>query len=137
VKSPAIGIGSVVGLICTTIPADLSPVQVSRPGRGYFLCMARCGRCGLWAKYPPNWKERKYAGVCMWYRFRLPEDQVYDERKCPEFFEAMPQWNQQQHWNYATRHDDLGRSWHASRRALTFSLISLVLSAVGIAFKFI
>jgi len=73
----------------------------------------------------------------MWYRFRLPEDQVYKKRKCSEFFEAMPHWNEQQHWNYATRHDDLGRSWRASRRALIFSLFSLVLSAAGLAFKFI
>jgi len=99
--------------------------------------MARCGRCGLFAQYPGDFSEKKYAGMCLWYRIRLPEDEVWEQRKCAQFFERIPNWTSQQHWSYATRHDDLGRSWHASRRALTFSLFSLVLSAAGLAFKFI
>ncbi len=97
--------------------------------------MARCGRCGLWAKYPDDHREQKWAGVCLWYRLRLRESDVWEERKCPEFFEAVPGWDAHQHWGYATRHDDLGRNWRASRKALVFSLISLGLSLLSLALR--
>jgi len=98
---------------------------------------ARCGRCGFWCEYPEDFKEKKHAGVCLWYRLRLPEDEVYKQRQCPDFFERIPQWDAKQHWAYAFRHHDLGRSWRASKRALIFSLIALGLSLLGWAHKFI
>jgi len=90
----------------------------------------------LWAKYPTNHQEKKWAGACLWYRTQLPDSAVWEKRECPEFFEAIPGWDSAQHWSYATRHDDLGRSWRASRRAVIFSIVSLVLSAVGLSIKF-
>lgn len=107
-----------------------NPVQVSRPGRGYYVVMARCGRCGLWAKYSEDHKEKKWAGMCLWYRLRLPPSDVWETRKCPEFFEAVPGWTEHQHWSYATRHDDLGRNWRTARRALWFSGAALTISVV-------
>ena len=97
--------------------------------------MARCGRCGLWAKYPEDHREKKYAGTCLYYRLRLPEESVWEERKCPEFFERIPGWTQLQLWNYALRHQDLGRTYRASRRALFFSLVALALSISGFVLK--
>jgi len=69
--------------------------------------------------------------MCLWYRIRLPEDEVWEQRKCPQFFECIPHWDSSQHWSYALRHHDLGRSWRASRRALFFSAAALLLSMVG------
>ena len=70
--------------------------------------------------------------MCLWYRLRLRESDVWEQRKCSEFFEAVPGWSSHQHWNYATRHDDLGRNWRASRRALFFALVSLTISIASL-----
>ena len=104
---------------------------------GYSFAMARCGRCGLWAEYPNNFEEKKWAGVCLWYQFRLPEDEVWEHRKCQQFFERMPQWDALQHWNYALRHHDIGRGWKAGRRSLIFSLAAMAISIFGLVLKMI
>lgn len=97
--------------------------------------MARCGRCGLFAQYPGDFSEKKYSGMCLWYQLRLPEDEVWEQRKCAEFFERIPNWTSHQHWAYATRHDDLGRSWRASKRALFFSVGALALSITSLVLR--
>ena len=86
---------------------------------GYSLTMARCGRCGLWAKYPDDFEEKKYAGMCLWYRLRLSEESVWEHRKCDNFFDRVPQWDEKSHLDY-------------SRRALFFSVSALTLSIVGL-----
>lgn len=94
--------------------------------------MARCGRCGLWAKYPDDFKEKKYAGMCLWYRLRLSEESVWEHRKCDNFFDRVPQWDEKSHLDYALKWSDIGRSWRASRRAMFFSVAALLLSIVGL-----
>lgn len=61
---------------------------------------------------------------------------MWEKRKCPEFFERIPGWTQIQLWNYALRHQDLGRTYRASRRALFFSLVALGLSVAGLLYRF-
>ena len=73
--------------------------------------------------------------MCLWYRLRLPEEEVWEKRECPEFFEKIPDWTSQQHWAYATQHQDLGRTYRASKRALVFSLAALAFSLTGFALK--
>ena len=94
--------------------------------------MARCGRCGLWAKYPDDFEEKKYAGMCLWYRLRLSEESVWEHRKCDNFFDRVPQWDEKSHLDYALKWSDIGRSWRASRRAMFFSVAALLLSIVGL-----
>jgi len=96
--------------------------------------MARCGRCGLWAKYPKDHHEKKWAGVCLWYGTQLLEDEVYDQRKCGDFFERIPGMTPLQHHEYKVHNTNLRQGFITSRRAFWVSVIAVAisLSALGL-----
>lgn len=96
--------------------------------------MARCGRCGLWESYPADHHERVYAGACLWYRIRLPEDAVYEKRECSDFFERFPSMTPKEHFDYKFRAENIGDSYKSAKRALFFSLAALAFSALGFFF---
>ena len=96
--------------------------------------MARCGRCGLWSKYPDDHRERKYAGVCLWYQTRLVEDDVYEQRECGDFFERLPDVTPMGHFDYKTKRDNLGDAYETAKRSKRLALFSVVTSLVSLAF---
>ena len=93
---------------------------------GYSLPMARCGRCGFFKSYEGASKQ---AGVCLMFRgLQLPEDALWEHRKCPEYTQKIPDWTPEQHFDFEVKRHDVQRSWRASRRALFFSCSALVVS---------
>ena len=94
--------------------------------------MARCGRCGLWNKYPDNHHEQKYAGVCMWYQMRLHETDVWEHRECPDFFERIPGMHPMDHFDYKLKRDNLGEAYTKAQAAQKRANIGLGLSILGI-----
>lgn len=97
--------------------------------------MARCGRCGLWNKYPEDNFETKYAGVCMWYQWRLPEHEVYERRYCPDFFEKMPDVSPMKHFEYKIQRDSLRDTFIVARRSKIISLIAIITSVSSFLFN--
>ena len=97
--------------------------------------MARCGRCGLWAPYPEDYKEQKYRGTCLYFQIRLREDQVYEERDCKEFFELIPGWTPFQQFDYKLKRDQLGAGFQTDRRARFLGYTAIVLSIVSLLVK--
>jgi len=95
--------------------------------------MARCGRCGLWNKYPDSHPEKKYAGVCMWYQIRLADHDVWEERECKDFFERIPGLHPFDHFKYKIQRDNLGEAYEHARRAKAISYVSIFLSISGFA----
>jgi len=95
--------------------------------------MARCGRCGLCAKYPEDHVEKKWAGVCLWFQHRIPEDELYAERDCREFFEWIPGVTPLEHWNYKNQRDSVGQAFQEAALARKEALRSLVFALVGVA----
>ncbi len=93
--------------------------------------MARCGRCGLWNKYPEAHHEKKYTGVCMWYQIRLPDEEVFAERECKDFFEQIPGLHPFDHFKYKIQRDNLGDAYTTANRAKVISYISITLSILG------
>lgn len=93
--------------------------------------MARCGRCGLWAKYPDNHHEQKYAGVCLWYQSRLVDGEVFDERDCKDFFERVPGLTPLDHFDYKTKRDNLGDAYETARFSRKMAIAGIVLSVAG------
>jgi len=99
--------------------------------------MARCGRCGLWSKYPDDHTEKVYAGVCLWYQTRLPEHAVYEPRRCPDFCERIPGVEAMEHFAYKVKRDNLGDAYRQATRAKRLAYIGLVLSILGLLLKFL
>ena len=97
--------------------------------------MARCGRCGLWSQYPEKHAEKKYAGTCLYYQSRLAADEVYEERRCPDFLERIPGLSAMQHFDYKVRRDNLGDAFRSARRAKRLAYVSLVLSIASLLSK--
>ena len=97
--------------------------------------MARCGRCGLWSQYPDDHVEKKYAGTCLYYQSRLAADEVYEERRCLDFFERIPGLSAMQHFDYKVRRDNLGDAFRSARRAKRLAYVSLVLSIASLLSK--
>jgi len=97
--------------------------------------MARCGRCGLWNQYPDDHNETVYAGTCLYYQSRLAEDEVYEERRCKDFFERIPGLSPMQHFDYKVRRDNLGDAFLTARRAKRLAYVSLVLSIASLLSK--
>ena len=95
--------------------------------------MARCGRCGLWSKYPDNHKEQKYAGVCLWYQHRLEDDQVFEQRECGDFFERVPGLTSMDHFDYKIKRDNLGDAYTQARFSKRLAYTSLMLSVISLA----
>ena len=91
--------------------------------------MARCGRCGLFAKYPDDHHEQKWSGQCVWYQLQLAEDEVFEERDCKDFFEKVPGVHVMDLMNYKVKRDDLSRI----HKETQYNRIGLIISAVGAA----
>ena len=97
--------------------------------------MARCGRCGFYKAYNGASKQ---AGVCLMYRgLQVPEDAVWEHRKCPEYTQKIPDWPPEQHFEFEVKRHGVERSWRASRRAMIFSSAALVLSILTLISKLI
>lgn len=94
--------------------------------------MARCGRCGLWNKYPPDHEEKKFAGVCVWYQLRLPEDEVFEHRECKDFFEAIPGLSTIEHFGYKIKREEIGDAYTEAKRSKTMGIIALSVSIVSL-----
>jgi hypothetical protein len=94
--------------------------------------MARCGRCGLWEQYADDSKEKKYAGTCLWYQFRLPEEEVFESRECSDFIERIPGYSSMDHFNYKVRRDDIGTAYKEARFSKRLSITALVMSIAGL-----
>jgi hypothetical protein len=95
--------------------------------------MARCGRCGLWGKYPENHHEQKFAGVCLWYQIRLADDQVFEERDCKDFFERVPGLTPLDHFEYKAKRDNVGDAYRTAMRSKVIAYIGLAISAASLA----
>ena len=93
--------------------------------------MARCGRCGLWSKYPADHPEREYSGACLWYQTRLREEEVYDERDCEDFFEAFPSLTPLEHFKYKVTRTDLRSGFLEAKRGKRIAYVALGLSLLG------
>ena len=78
--------------------------------------MARCGRCGLWAKYPDNHHEKKYAGVCLWYQTRL----------------VVPGMTAMDHLDYKIKRDNLGDAYLTAKRSKLIAYIGLTISVISL-----
>ena len=94
--------------------------------------MARCGRCGLWNKYPPDHHEKKHAGVCIWYQIRLADDDVWVDRECKDFFERMPGFHSMDHFDYKVKRDNLRDAYVVAQRSRWIAYLSLGISVFGL-----
>jgi hypothetical protein len=94
--------------------------------------MARCGRCGLFNKYPDDHHEQKHVGVCLWYQMRLMEPDVWEQRECKDFFERIPGMHVMDHFDYKIKRDNLGEAYHKSISAQRRANIGIGISVTGI-----
>jgi len=94
--------------------------------------MARCGRCGMWGKYPDDHREQKWAGVCLWYQHRLMHDDVFEERSCSDFFERMPGLTPLDHFDYKIKRDNLGDAYESARRSKKIAYVSVAISVLSL-----
>jgi len=94
--------------------------------------MARCGRCGLWRKYPNDYPEKKFSGVCLLYKLRLAEDEEFEYRTCGEFLERIPGWSAKDHWEYEVQREALQYNYKNNRQAFLFSVLALLLSVLAL-----
>ena len=93
---------------------------------------ARCGRCGLWNEYPPNQREQKWAGVCLWYQMRLPDNEVWEDRECRDFFERVPGFHAMDHFDYKIKRDNLGSAYTTAKRAKALAYVGLAISLTSL-----
>ena len=97
--------------------------------------MARCGRCGLWSKYPDNYHEQKYAGVCLWYQHRLVEADVFERRECDDFLKVIPDLTPMNHFDYKIKRDNLGDAYQTASRSKRLAVFGVVTSLVSLGFS--
>ena len=101
--------------------------------------MARCGRCGLWSKYPDNHKE-DWSGFCLWYQTRLKEDEVFQSRECDDFFESIPGVSPMDALRYKTARDNIGsahdEAMFSRRVAIAGTAVAVVSMALSLASMF-
>lgn len=97
--------------------------------------MARCGRCGLYNKYPSDHPETKWAGVCLWYQKRIVPTTEYEAIDCADFLERVPQLTPIQHFDYKVKRDNLGDAYAIAKRSKVIAIVSLTLSIAGILLK--
>jgi hypothetical protein len=72
----------------------------------------------------------------MWFQMQIPRDAVWDDRKCKEFFEAIPNVSPLEHWTYRISRDDIGTTERSAKFALFFSSCSLILSLIALLIQF-
>ena len=94
--------------------------------------MARCGRCGLYSKYPEDHHEKKWAGVCLYFQHRITEDELYEKRECVEFFESVPGVTPVEQWSYKLQRDKLGEAFQEARQARREAERGLVIALIGV-----
>jgi hypothetical protein len=94
--------------------------------------MARCGRCGLFYKYPSSHKEKGYTGACLWYQFRLTEDEAYRDRKCADFFEKLPGVSPGEHFDYKVKRIDMNSAFIDARTGRWLAILALAISLSSI-----
>lgn len=94
--------------------------------------MARCGRCGLWQSYPVDFKEKAFSGVCLWYQTRLTNQEVYAQRKCPDFVERVPNRSADWHFDHKVKRLSLGQTYREGRVGIAFGIIAIAISLAGL-----
>ncbi len=99
--------------------------------------MARCGRCGLWNKYPDDHPEKKYAGVCLWYQIRLHENEVYEQRDCTEFLERVPGYDAAWHFDHISARNKMADAFTTMKKSDRRAKIALGLSITSLTWSFI
>jgi len=82
----------------------------------------------MWAAYPEDHPEKKFAGVCLWYQMRLPEDEVWRDRECNEFFERIPGVPALRHFDFKLKRDQIGAAWKAAQRAERLAWFSVAMA---------
>jgi len=99
--------------------------------------MARCGRCGLWNRYPEDHPEQKYAGVCLWYQLRLHENEVYEQRECDDFLEKIPGHSAAWHFDHVASRDKMAHAFTSLKKSHRRAKIALGLSITSLTWSFI
>lgn len=92
--------------------------------------MARCGGCGLLKEDSGLGDE--IAGHCLWYRMDVPKDAAWEYRQCAYFHKRLQDWSAEKHWEFTRARTDMSDSYHASRRAMFFAVVSLGLSILSL-----
>ena len=95
--------------------------------------MARCGRCALWSQTPPDEREQKYAGTCLWYQIRLVPEEEYEQRECADFFERIPGYDAAWHFGYKVKRDGLRDAYLEAKEAQRVAKRSNVQSWIAFA----
>ena len=70
----------------------------------------------------------------MWYQFRLPEFEVYEQRDCPDFFERIPGVTPLEHFDYKIQRDNLKDTYDIAKRSRVISVIAIVTSVSSFLF---
>jgi hypothetical protein len=99
--------------------------------------MARCGRCGLFAQYPEDHHEKKWAGTCTWYQMQLTDDEVWVSRECKDFFEKIPGLHIMDHFDYKLKRDNLGDAYDIAKRSKRIAIIALSMALIEFAWQVI
>ena len=94
--------------------------------------MARCGRCGLWEKTPPDQREQVWAGTCLWYHTRLEREFEYQERNCSDFIEKIPPHGASWHFDHKVKRDNLGDAYQKALQSDRRAMIALGFSVTGL-----
>jgi len=97
--------------------------------------MARCGRCGLFAKYPDNHHEKKWAGTCTWYQHQLTSDELWESRECKDFFEKIPGFHIMDHFDYKLKRDNIGDAYTEAKRSKRIAYIALGITLIEFAWS--
>lgn len=97
--------------------------------------MARCGRCGCWHEYQEGFREKKYAGTCLWYQIRLEPDQVYEDRDCPDFSERVSDWSSQENMEHKLLRIRLREEHIENRIKWTATIVGTLLTMATLLFS--
>jgi hypothetical protein len=94
--------------------------------------MARCGRCGIYNRYPNDYREKKWDGVCLWYQHRLLSDEVWEQRECEHFFETIPGLIPTEQLEYKVQRENLGSAYRTARHSRILAYVSLAISGAAL-----
>ena len=89
----------------------------------------------MWNAYPAEHREQKYAGICLFFRLQLHEDEVYEQRDCAEFVERIPGVEPLAHYDYKVSQDRIGDAHKQAKRAKVLAYIGIILSVTGLAWN--
>tara|TARA_R110002110_G_scaffold184991_1_gene391983 strand:+ start:116 stop:415 length:300 start_codon:yes stop_codon:yes gene_type:complete len=71
----------------------------------------------LWSKTPPDEREQKYAGTCLWYQIKLVPEEEYEARECESFFERIHGYDAPWHFDYKIKRDGLRDAYLEAKEA--------------------